>query len=1161
MDLFEKILKSHQDFTYMLDLILNKKKSLNVIGLLDIHKAHFLHLFSKSKKNNCVSLMIVPNESCAQKICNDLNFMGTKAVFYPARDFNFYDIAGSSKEYEHARLSVLNRMISHDVDVVVTCLNAALQCTVPSSKFFSLTKKLSTQDAISQGKLISNLINCGYERYDQVEGPGQFSVRGGIIDIFSPGEKYPHRIEFWGDSIDSITTFDVLSQRRLDATREIKIIPANEVLCESRANLKDKINALIEKNKNSLSSKSLEIFNSELEKIQSGAAIGSFDKFINLIYETQTTLFDYLGRDSAIFISDQPNVFENFKIHENQLNEDICSYIEDGILVPDLGSFFMDENFFIGKINNHSTVCMDTFLQGESIIQNADVITINARQLPVWNGSLSVLCDDLKTMRENSIIVILAGTSRSASSLLDDLNRHGFKARPYRDFDLLNKGDIFVSEGSISSGFEYPEIGIAVITYGHYNKKTLSRRKTKKSNAPFSLSELTVGDYVVHSLHGIGVFKGIHKLDIDGIKKDYIKISYARDDTLYVPVTQLDLVDKYIGSKDNSRVRLNRLGTDSWQKTKSKVRRVTKDIAKGLIKLYSQRVCAPGHAFLPDNEIQRDFEAHFEYEETQDQLKCIDEIKNDMEKGFPMDRLLCGDVGVGKTEVALRAACKCVCNSKQCAILVPTTILAWQHYQTALKRFESLPVRIELLSRFRTAKQQAETLKRLRRGEVDIIVGTHRLVQKDVKFYDLGLVIIDEEQRFGVAQKERFKEISKNVDVLTLSATPIPRTLNMAMSGLRDMSSIEEAPQNRYPVQTYILEHNQGILNEAIRKELRRGGQVYYLHNNTETITEKAGSIQRQIPEARVAFAHGKMSEQELSVVWEKVIKQEVDVLVCTTIIETGIDVPNVNTLIIENADHMGLSQLHQLRGRVGRSSRRAYAYFTYSKNKVLTEISQKRLSAVREFTEFGSGFKIAMRDLEIRGAGNILGGEQHGHLADVGYDMYIKMLGDAVSEEKGETPKNYSLDCLIDIHVSAHIPEDYISNLNNRIDIYRRISDIRTNDDALDVVDELIDRFGTPPESVRGLIDIALIRNTAANLGIYEIKQRKDNILLFKNEIDKNMISNLIKNLNSQVLFCSGTKPYLSVGIPKQNQIIQILKDVLNILSEKNDSLNRIQK
>ncbi len=570
-----------------------------------------------------------------------------------------------------------------------------------------------------------------------------------------------------------------------------------------------------------------------------------------------------------------------------------------------------------------------------------------------------------------------------------------------------------------------------------------------------------------------------------------------------------------------------------------------KDIAKELIKLYAERMKLKGHAFPPDTGWQRDFESRFEYEETEDQLRCIQEIKEDMEKEQPMDRLLCGDVGFGKTEVALRAAFKCVTDSKQCALLVPTTILAWQHYQTVTQRFEGFPVKVEILSRFRTPKQQAEILRQLKRGEIDMIIGTHRLVQKDVQFRDLGLVIIDEEQRFGVAQKERFKSVTKNVDVLTLSATPIPRTLNMALSGIRDMSSLEEAPQDRHPVQTYVLEYDQAVINDAVRRELRRGGQVYYLHNKVESIERVAARLQAQIPEAKVGFGHGKMPEGELSEVWRRVMEQEINVLVCTTIIETGVDVPNVNTIIIEDADHMGLSQLHQIRGRVGRSSRRAYAYLTFTRNKVLSEISQKRLAAIREFTEFGSGFKIAMRDLELRGAGNILGGEQHGHMETVGYDMYLRLLGEAVSEEKGEEASSYELECLVDVQVQAHIPEGYIESLSQRLEIYRRISDIRSQDDAMDVLDELIDRFGEPPASVKGLIDVALIRNTAASLGIYEIKQNAGALLLYQRKLDMEFVSRLIGVFKKRVLVNAGAKPYISVKLQAGDSPLETLRQV----------------
>ncbi|MFQ9845985.1 MAG: transcription-repair coupling factor [[Clostridium] leptum] len=700
--------------------------------------------------------------------------------------------------------------------------------------------------------------------------------------------------------------------------------------------------------------------------------------------------------------------------------------------------------------------------------------------------------------------------------------------------------------GSLSAGFEYPTANFALITHGHFAaapKRTRKRQKNAKEI--YSLSELAPGDYIVHSAHGVGVFEGIHKLEMQGVTKDYLKVRYAKGDILYVPVTQLDMVSKYIGPKEEVKVRLNRLGGQDWQKAKARVRSAVKDIAKELIKLYAERMKLKGHAFPPDTGWQRDFESRFEYEETEDQLRCIQEIKEDMEKEQPMDRLLCGDVGFGKTEVALRAAFKCVTDSKQCALLVPTTILAWQHYQTVTQRFEGFPIKVEILSRFRTPKQQAEILKQLKRGEIDMIIGTHRLVQKDVQFRDLGLVIIDEEQRFGVAQKERFKSVTKNVDVLTLSATPIPRTLNMALSGIRDMSSLEEAPQDRHPVQTYVLEYDQAVINDAVRRELRRGGQVYYLHNKVESIERVAARLQAQIPEAKVGFGHGKMPEGELSEVWRRVMEQEINVLVCTTIIETGVDVPNVNTIIIEDADHMGLSQLHQIRGRVGRSSRRAYAYLTFTRNKVLSEISQKRLAAIREFTEFGSGFKIAMRDLEIRGAGNILGGEQHGHMETVGYDMYLRLLGEAVSEEKGEEASSYELECLVDVQVQAHIPEGYIESLSQRLEIYRRISDIRSQDDAMDVLDELIDRFGEPPASVKGLIDVALIRNTAASLGIYEIKQNAGALLLYQRKLDMEFVSRLIGVFKKRVLVNAGAKPYISVKLQAGDSPLETLRQV----------------
>ena len=800
-------------------------------------------------------------------------------------------------------------------------------------------------------------------------------------------------------------------------------------------------------------------------------------------------------------------------------------------------------------------IYLDAFARGSYETPVRVLENMNVRQNSVWSGSMQLLIEDVQAMLHNHwCCVVLAGSERAAQNTAADLQNQGVNAVYLADPQQLLPGQVIVTQGGLSAGLEYPGAHFGLITHGRLlsQRKQSRSKRSKNSQEIYSLSDLNPGDYVVHSAHGIGVFEGIHKISMQGIVKDYLKLRYAKNDTLYVPVTQLDLVSKYIGPREDAQVRLHRLGGSDWQKTKARVRSAVKDMAKELIKLYAQRMNAKGHAFAADTEWQHDFESHFEFEETEDQLRCIEEIKADMEREAPMDRLLCGDVGFGKTEVALRAAFKCVSDSKQCAMLVPTTILAWQHYQTITKRMEGFPVRVELLSRFRTPKQQEDILNRLKRGEVDFVVGTHRLVSKDVRFRDLGLVIIDEEQRFGVAQKEKLKELCKNVDVLTLSATPIPRTLNMALSGIRDMSVIEEAPHDRHPVQTYVLEHDNGILADAIRRELRRGGQVYYLHNDIGTIDRVSATLQALIPEARIGIGHGKMSENELSEVWRRLVDQEIDVLVCTTIIETGVDVPNANTLIIDNADRMGLSQLHQLRGRVGRSSRRAYAYLTFTRNKVLSEIAQKRLSAIREFTEFGSGFKIAMRDLEIRGAGNILGGEQHGHMEAVGYDLYLKLLGEAVSQEKGEAPPPG--ECLVDLQIEAHIPEEYIENLNQRLEIYRRIADIRGDDDASDVLDELIDRFGEPPASVRGLIDVALLRNTAASLGVHEIKQQGQTLLLFVEHVDMKRISSMISALRSRVMLSVGSKPYISVREAKGASPLETLREALRAMQDTKD-------
>ena len=1133
------------------NLLKNTKtgKSLCVSGLFPVAKANIINALCRAKKKT--ALCIASDEREAQTLCNDLCCMGLSALVYPVRDYVFLEEIGSrSHEYEHQRLKVLLRLLDGSCDAVIACVDAACQLTVPAQVLRDAVITFEEGKELPIDKAVRALTLLGYERFDAVDGSGQFSLRGGILDFFMPDSEYPVRAEFWGDEICDLSYFDLETQRRFRKAGAVRLSPSTEIIIGDRAALADEITRRAGLLRGKAAAKARERLTAEAERIRGGAVLANADKFINQIYDKPACLLDYLSRDSLLFVSEFGNVRERAKATDFQNAEQLKQGLQDGVLARGFDRFSLTMNECMERFTAHGVIVLESFVHGSISIPLSEAVSFSAKQLSQWNGSYKQLTEDLRGLHTPaSGGVILAGTRKAANNLVESLRADGYPAELTDSLPRAEKGRIFVMEGALSAGFELPAEKFYLISYGQAAYRPEKKRKRKKEGQEiYSLSELSAGDYVVHSVHGIGVFSGIRKLETHGVTKDYIKIDYAKGDVLYVPVTQLDMVAKYIGAQENARVKLSRLGSGDWQKAKARVKTSVKDIAKELIALYSARMKAKGYAFSRDNEWQRDFEAKFEYEETPDQLTCVREIKRDMERTAPMDRLLCGDVGFGKTEVALRAAFKCVSDSKQCALLCPTTILAWQHYQTVCKRFEGYPVRVELLSRFRSAKQQKDILERLRRGEIDMVIGTHRLVQKDVVFRDLGLAIIDEEQRFGVQQKERFKELVKNIDVLTLSATPIPRTLNMAMSGLRDMSVLEEAPMNRQPVQTYVLEHDEAVVNEAIRRELRRGGQVFYLHNNVESISSAASRIHDAIPEARIAIGHGKMKEQELSEVWRQMLAQEVDVLVCTTIIETGVDLPNANTLIIENADCMGLSQLHQLRGRVGRSARRAYAYFTFRRSKVLSEIQQKRLEAIREFTEFGSGFKIAMRDLELRGAGNIMGAQQHGHMESVGYDMYLKLLGEAVSEEKGELPKNSDLDCLIDLSVDAHVPESYVESLTLRLDVYRRIADIRSVEDSEDVKDELWDRFGKIPKAVNGLIDIALIRNRAHALGVYEIRQNDSEVQLYVKELKSPTVADLLIALGGKATLNAGKKPYLGVKCPAGAAAIPTLKRIFKI-------------
>lgn len=1148
MKLYSKIANELPQFKQLMQNINTNVNPSLVVGLSQIHKAHFAYAtYDNTKKQ---MLVITHDEPSARTMVEDINAMHDDeiAFLYPSRDFVLRQAEVASREYEQIRIGVLSRIVSGECKITVAPIDALLQYTIPKKDLLERSFIIKQDEKYELNELIQKLNKSGYENKSQVEGVCQYSVRGGILDIFPPNYALPVRIELCGDEIDTMTFFDIQTQRRTDEISSISITPANEVLFNDTDELANKLKELIKKTK---LEKAKEVYSEDLQRIENKITLNSLDKYISLAYEQKATLFDYFDEVICV-VSEYTAIKERAKTYQWQQQEDIKQLLYDGELTKPLCEFDTTLTFALQQFSKYPTVFYDTFAHTNHDIKFKDLISIIPIQTSSFGGELKLLCEDVNPLIEQGYAtIVLAGTTKAATALAKDLKQLGLDAEFINDSENIAYKKISVLANTLSSGMEYPEIKVNVITTGRQSDTKKRRERFKKGKQLKSLTDLEKGDLVVHVSHGIGIFEGIKKLEMQGVVKDYIKISYSGADTLYVPVTQLDLVSKYIGPKDDRKIKLNRLNSVEWKNTRSRVKKAVEDMADELIQLYSKRLHAKGYAFSEDTEWQKDFEQHFPYIETDDQLRCIVEIKEDMEKPIPMDRVLCGDVGFGKTEVAMRACFKAVMDNKQVAILCPTTILAWQHYQSFTKRFESFPINIEVLSRFRTPKQQKEILKKLKQGNIDIIIGTHRVVQKDIEFRDLGLAIVDEEQRFGVRHKERFKEMFTNVDMLTLSATPIPRTLNMAISGIRDMSTIEQAPQNRHPVQSYVIEHDMNIIGDAIKKELRRGGQVYYIHNKIETIDQCAARILAVVSDARIAVAHGRMEEKEITEIWRQLIDHEIDVLVCTTIIETGVDVANCNTLIIENADHMGLSQLYQLRGRVGRSNRRAFAYFTFTRGKVLTEIANKRLSAIREFTKFGSGFRIAMRDLEIRGAGNILGAKQHGHMEAVGYDMYLRLLSEAIAQRKGEKVKTQTYECLIDLQLDAHIPEKYIEDTSQRIDIYRKIATIKTSEDSMDVTDELIDRFGEPPKSVISLIDVALLRNTLATYGFEEISEKPQGLLLYPNKLDMDIASKLINDMKGRVMVNAGNRPYIVVKPPKGQKInsVTLLREIVSSL------------
>lgn len=1149
MKLYRQIFRELSGYASIMDALDKNETPVSVTGLSHIHQANLIYAMA----DKGVQLVITGTEAEAKRLCDDINMMcgSETALLFPSRELSLTPADSANKEYEYMRLAALTRAMDGTCNVLCASIEAVMQPVIPKNKLKSACLSISADEPLNRDALCLALTRNGYQRCEKVEGASQFSVRGDIMDIFPVQAERPVRIELWGDEIDSITEFDTDTQRRTsDKLTVLEIPPASEMLYDCNE-LADAIEELSKKVRGKRMNAVRDNLSADVRRLRAGEILVHGIKYYPLVYPETSTVFDYT--DGAVSFIDYSEVMAAAEGILARYTEDIRILIEDGQLCRGLEGYCMELSAVRHIADTRKCLYISSFLQSGDRVDFRRLVSFEASQNASWSGELKQLTEDLSEYISRKYRVILAaGSEKTLPIIQQDLTDNGIPCDIASDDTEPLHGRVTLMSGSFSGGFEYQENRTALITQGRSLDSVRRKTKRRKNKAEEirSLADISEGDLVVHVNHGIGRFIGIRKLEFDGIIKDYLTIQYAGTDKLYIPVTQLDMVSKYIGPRDDASVKLNKLSSNEWQKTRSRVKSAVKDMAKELIALYAKREKSKGFAFYPDDEMQHDFEERFPYVETDDQLNAISEIKADMERSRPMERLLCGDVGFGKTEVALRAAMKCILAGKQCALLAPTTVLAFQHYQTALRRFEQFPVNVELLSRYRTPKQQKEIISKLKKGKIDLLIGTHKIIQKSVVFKDLGLAIIDEEQRFGVAHKEKFKESFTGVDVLMLSATPIPRTLNMAMSGIRDMSVLEEPPQDRHPVQTYVVEYNVGTIGQAIIRELRRGGQVYYIHNRVETIDLCASRLKKLVPEARIAYAHGQMSEDEMSSIWQQLVEHEIDILVCTTIIETGVDVPNVNTLIIEDSDRFGLSQLYQLRGRVGRSNRRGYAYFTYRRDKALTEVATKRLNAMREFTQFGSGFRIALRDLEIRGAGSILGGSQHGHMEAVGYDMYIKLLSEAIAEEKGEQPEKI-MDCMVDIQINAHIPESYISSMNQRIDLYRKIMLVTSDEEKTDLIDELIDRYGDPPKAVLGLIEVSLLRNKASHLGISEINQRSGVMYFYTEFLSAEQIAALQVPYKGSVTFNCVGKSYVSVKLPPKMRPFEMMKSVVDLLAE----------
>ena len=1160
-------LEESSNFSEVIGCLQKGQLPINLSGLSDSGKSYVINGIFEKIDNSIV--VITHNEIDAKNLYEDLSLYSTDVYFLPIREVVFYNVDAISGDLRWARLKVINEILKkREKKIIVTSVDAMTTLYTPKQKYLEYSLTIKQGEEVDLKDISTKLMNCGYERVEVVEGKGEFSFRGGILDVFPPNAVYPYRIELFGDEIDSIRTFNIESQRSIEKIDKFDIFPAKEVIVDEEVKEKainritEELNSVIEnssKKDEDRVDKLRRIVNKNLEMLKETSTFETIDSYLPFFYDKMETFFDYL--EGFTFIVDDIKRCKG-KIDSiyYEFNENYTSFLQRGDILPSQNKLLIDNDEIFINLEKSNLITLSTFDGRNDIISLFKDIELKQTSLSNYNGQFDLLVNDIKERKEKGYkTLILAGTRTRGERLVKTLRDMEVESVYKDNVDSIEYGEAVITFGNLIKGFECPDFKVSVISdkevFGEA-KKVLPKKKNKKKGVGkiTSFTELKPGDYVVHANHGIGVFKGIKQIDVAGNTRDYLDIVYDKGDKLYVPVDQLDLVQKYIGSEGNT-PKINKLGGTEWQKAKAKVRKSINEIAEDLVKLYATRAALKGYKYSKDTEWQKQFEDEFPYEETPDQLSSLEEIKRDMESDKPMDRLLCGDVGYGKTEVAIRAAFKAVMDGKQVAFLVPTTILAEQHYKNLTKRFSDFPVKIDMISRFRSTKEQRATLKALKEGNVDILIGTHRLVSKDIEFKDLGLLIVDEEQRFGVAQKEKIKNLKKNVDVLTLSATPIPRTLHMSLTGVRDISVIETPPEERYPIQTYVVEQNDQLIRDAILREMGRGGQVYFVYNRVESIEGMANYIRELVPECKVGIIHGQMTEKELETEMMNFMNKEYDVLVCTTIIETGIDIPNVNTMIVNNADKMGLSQLYQLRGRVGRSNRIAYAYFIYTKDKVLTEIAEKRLKALKDFTELGSGFKIAMRDLEIRGAGNMMGSSQHGHMAAIGYDLYCRMLEDTVKLIKGEIDKE-PIETTVDIKIDAYIPSSYIQDEIQKIEIYKKIAAIESLEEYQDIKEELEDRYSALPEAVYNLMDIAYIKSLAKELLIEEIKETPKEVRFKFQQGYKdfnNIYKILLKKYKENIILYFGDTPFFAIKLNtiKKEEAINFYKEILKELIE----------